>query len=365
MGKLSQGRWVIAVLVFSLAAGLALGQANPSLKDVLKKNVEASGGKAALGKVKTLSFKTGNALQTASASGELKTVTGKAPVVTEIVRVRGGKVERNSFNSLSEPADPQKTVNQTLAKVFAGVFTLAKFEGQLKLEGIKSFGPEKLYHLTLKAKTGTVTPNFYLKTDDFTLKRLVFQVAEPGGGRYEINYDFAPFEEVEGIKMPLAWFSSQTGTRGNLNEVTDVKVNPKLPPGFFSAMDLNMGSVKAAPGSLTGNVLDVNSFPGGLMVVTNWTKKDVEQAGLKSGDELTFSAAAPDKPVAINVVFYMTAGEMPPPGPPGAPGRETRILGPAQRGGETYVLQVSGPAASEAAGKIAVLAPISVKKISQ
>ena len=362
MYNTSRERWAAAVIIFFSAVGLVSAQADLSVKEILRKNLEASGGTAKLGQVKNLSFMTGGTRQVVSAAGELKVLTGKAPVVTEIIRVRGGKVDRNSFGSVSEVTGPQKTVYQTLAKVYAGVFSLTKFSGQLKSEGLKSFGPEKLYHLTTKAAEGAVSAHFYLRTDDFSLKRLVFQGTTAEGDTYEVNYDFAPFEEAEGLRMPRSWFASQVGTRGNLMEVTEVKTNQPLAAGFFTAMDLNMGAVKVGPGSLEGNVLDVSSFPNGLFVTTNWTKKDVEQAGFKSGEELTLRGGDQAQVSITSVVFYASAGELPPPGGPSA---DIRILAPAPRGGETYVLQLRGPSASGLAEHMTILAPISVEKITK
>ncbi len=358
----SRGRRAAAVIIFFSAVGLISAQADLSVKDILKKNLEASGGPEKLGQVTSVSFRTGGTLQIASAAGDLKILTGKGPVVTEIVCVKGGRVDRNSFGNASEVTGTPKTVYQTLAKIYAGAFSLAKFGDQLKLVGLRSFGPETLYHLTTKATDGPVMTQFYLKADDFSLKRLVFQGTTAEGDKYEVNYDFAPFEEVEGLRVPLSWFVSQVGTRGNLMEVTEFKTNQPLAAGFFSNMDLNMGAVKVGPGSLEGNVLDVNAFPNGLFVTTNWTKKDVEQAAFKSGDELTLEGGDQAKGFVTSVVFYATAGELP---RPGEPGKDMRILGPAPRGGETYVLQLMGPLGTGLEAHLEILAPISVKKTAK
>ncbi|MGZ5469299.1 MAG: hypothetical protein ACXW2H_09220 [Candidatus Aminicenantales bacterium] len=362
MFNTSRVRWVVAVITFISAVGLVSAQADLTLKDILKKNLEASGGQEKLGQVKNLSFRTGGTRQIVSAAGDLKILTGKDPVVTEIVCVKGGKVDRNSFGSTSEITGPQKAVYRTLAKIYAGAFSLTKFGDLLRVVGLKSFGPEKLYHLTAKASEGPVTTHFYLKADDFSLKRLVFQGTTAEGDKYEVNYDFAPFEEAEGLRVPLSWFVSQVGTRGNLMEVTELKANQPLAADFFSTMDLNMGAVKVGSGSLEGNVLNVDSFPNGLFVTTNWTKKDIEQAGFKSGDELTLEGGDPDKGFVTSVVFYASAGELP---RPGEPGKDIRVLGPAPRAGETYVLQIMGPLASGMEPQFAILAPISVTKTAK
>ncbi|MGZ5513899.1 MAG: hypothetical protein ACXW2O_02180, partial [Candidatus Aminicenantales bacterium] len=91
-------------------------------------------------------------------------------------------------------------------------------------------------------------------------------------------------------------------------------------------------------------------------------KKDIEQAGFKSGDELTLEGGDQDKGIVTSVVFYASAGELP---RPGEPGKDIRVLGPAPRGGATYVLQIMGPLASGMEPQFAILAPISVTKTAK
>jgi hypothetical protein len=337
------------------AVSLAPAQADLSLKDILGKNLEASGGKARLAEVKTLSFRTGGTQNFVSAAGELKVLSGKAPVVTEAVLVAGGKVVRNSFGVASEVTGPQAAVYETMARLYAGLFSLARFEGQLRLVGVESFGPEKLYHLTPKEPAGPVTVHFYLRTDDFLLKRLVFSGTTPEGDKYEVNYDFAPFEEVEGLRMPLSWFASQVGTRGNLTEMSEVKANPALDKGFFAKAETNCGRTEASPGLLKGNVLDWNASPFGLTIVTNWTRKDVEAAGLRTGDKLALFIGDDE----YRLAFYAQSNELPPRNELAKIGR---LLAPMARGGETFAIQVIGEEGEPLAAKLTPLAAITVKK---
>jgi len=346
-------RAAAGIIVFISTACLVSAQANLSLKDILKENLEAAGGKAKLGQVKNLSFKTGGTRVFVSAAGELKILTGKDPVVTEVVLVKGDKVRRCSLNMTSEVTEPQKTVQLTLAKLYAGLFSLAKFEGQLKLDGLKSFGPTKLYHLTPKIQGGKVAVHFYLNSEDFRLKRLVFQGSTPEGDKYEVNYDFAPFEESEGLTIPLSWFASQVGTRGNMAEVTELKTNQPLAKDFFTTFGINAGKTEAAPGEIKGNVLDVNSSPFGLAIATNWTRKDVEKAGFKTGDKVILLVDEDE----YELGFYAQSSEVP---PPNELAKGVRLLAPASRGDAFSVLIIGGDSGLQA--KLKVLAPISVKK---
>jgi hypothetical protein len=357
MVRTSGRRSAAGVILILASALLASAQASLSLKEIFRKNLEASGGKAKLGQVKELSFKTGGMRNFVSAAGDLKILSGKDPVITEAVLVRGEKVQRNSLNVTSDVTGPQKTVYQTLAKLYAGLFSLAKFEGQLNLEGLKSFGPAKLYHLTPKAKSGTVGVHFYLNADDFRLKRLVFRGTTPEGDKYEVNYDFAPFEETEGLTIPLAWFASQVGTRGNMTEVTELKTNQPLAKDFFASLEVNVGKTESGPGEMKGNVLDFNSSPYGLTIVTNWTKEDIEKAGLKTGDKLAFDLDG----TGAELIFYASPGELP---PQNDLSKGARMLAPMPRGGEGFAVQFIAVDSSAVNAKLKTLAPISVKKIS-
>lgn len=353
MKKTACCRLAVGVLIYMTLSFPAPAGADLSLKQILERNIQASGGLEKLRQIHNFSFKTGDTRCVVASSGELKLVTGKDPVITEVILVKGAKVRRNSFNEITEIADPQKAVYETLARLYAGLFSLWKFEGQLKLEGVKTYGPEKLYHLG--AVSGAVKVGFFLLMEDFYLKRLVFEGTTPEGDKYEVNWDFAPFEETEGLKIPLSWFSSQVGTRGNLAEVSEVKTNQPLPQDFFDKLEVNIGAAEASPGRLKGNVLDFNSFPYGLTINTNWTKKDFEKADLRSGDKLAFIVEG----VESELVFYASADEIP---PQNELAKGARLLMPMRRGGDTYVIQFFAVDTAQILSKLKPLAAIEIRK---
>ncbi|MDH7513035.1 MAG: hypothetical protein QHH14_08825 [Clostridiales bacterium] len=347
------GFWIIlpafVAILFSGVNG-----ADFSVGEILKKNIEASGGGQKLGQVQNFSFRTGSTRAVVLASGELKLTSGKEPVVTEVILVKGDQVQRNSYNTITEITDPQKTVYQTLARLYAGLFSLKNFEDKLKLEGIKTYGVEKLYHLTL-TKTGAVEVDFFLRTDDFTLKRLVFQGLTPEGEKYEVNYDFAPFEETKGVRIPLSWFSSQVGARGSLAEAAEVAINQPLTEDFFSRLEVNIGTAEVAAGVLQGNVIDSRSSPFGLTIITNWTLTDVGKAGLKTGDRLTFLVNG----IESELIFYASAQEMP---DQNELAKGARLMTIPPRGGETYVIQFVGVDTKDIAARLKPLAAIELRK---
>jgi hypothetical protein len=349
---ISTGSATAVLLLVALSSPSSAGE-DLSLKAVVQKNIEASGGRDKLSQVQNFSFRTGDTKFVVAASEDLKLSSGKDPVVTEVIQVKDGRVQRNSYNTVTDVSDPEKGVFLTLARLYAGLFSLVKFEEGLKLEGLKSFGPEKLYHLT--AKSGVLKVDFFLRPDDFHLKRLVFRGSTSDGNTYEVNTDFGPFEAVEGFNIPLSWFSSQVGTRGSLAEVTEVKLNQPLPGGFFSELKVNVGVTEAGPGQLKGNVLDFNSSPYGLMVTTNWRNNDIEKAGLRTGDKLSFLAEG----VESEVIFYATPGEIP---DRSELAKGARLMMPMPRGGDTYVIQFIAVDTAPVASKLKPLTRIEIRK---
>jgi len=345
---------LVASMAFLFILGLIVQAQIPlPLQDILEKNLLASGGRDKIARVQNLAFKIGPARYASASTGQLKILTGKDPVITDVILVTRDKVQRNSFKNITELTGIQKAFYQTMAKLYAGLFSLQQFAGQLQFQGLKSFGPEKFYQLSTKVDPLKV--DFFLRAEDFLLKRIVFQGVTPDGEKYEVSYDFAPFEQVEGCLIPLSWFSSQVGTRGNLSELTEVKVNQPLESGFFAKLEVNTGTVTAAPGSLKGNMLDFNTPPNMLSIVTNWTKKDMEQAGLKSNDLLILTIEG----VKSELVFYAAANELP---SQNVLSQGACILAPAQRGGETFVIQFIATDITQLAPKLKVLAPIEIKK---
>ncbi|NOR22198.1 MAG: hypothetical protein GQ476_05890, partial [Candidatus Aminicenantes bacterium] len=220
-------RVLFAGLVVFLGSFLLLyAQANLSVKDIVEKNIQAAGGPEALSEVKHYSFKHDLKTYYMATSGLMKLTDGKEPVITEVILVEEDKVKRNCFNKVTELAGFMKSTYQCLTKLRCGLFTLINFKDQLEFKGLKSFGPKKHYMLT--TDIGELKVEFYLDSDEFTLRRLVFRGFDQSRGKYEVNHDFGPYQEINGIKIPSSWFSSQVGTRGSNYGISDVKINPPL-----------------------------------------------------------------------------------------------------------------------------------------
>jgi len=337
-------------LVIFLSSFLLLySQAGLSVKDIVERNIQAAGGKEALSKVKSYSFKHGLRTYYMATSGLMKLTDGKEPIITEVMLVDGDKVKRNCFNNITEMAGLVKSIYQCLAKLRGGLFTLANFKDQLEFKGQKNFGPKIHYLLTTDIERLKV--EFYLDADEYTLKRIVFKGFDQSRGKYEVNHDFGPYQEIDGIKIPSSWFSSQVGSRGRSYGISDVKINPRLDKDFFSAIEVNVGDVKIAEGALNGNVIDFSFRRNMLQISTNWTDRCIKGAGFKSKDKLILHLGDNE----IEIDFY----ESFPPRETIGPG--SKFLVP-DRGSENYIIYLISPEFKQLLEEIEPLLPIQVKK---
>lgn len=328
---------------------LLYSQADLSIKDIVKKNIQAAGGQEALSKVKNYSFKHGLRTYYMATSGLMKLTEGREPVITEVILVEEDKVKRNCFNNISEMAGFVKSTYQCLAKLRGGLFTLANFKDKLEFKGQKNFGPRKHYMLT--TDIGRLKVEFYLDADEFTLKRLVFKGFDQSRGKYEVNHDFGPYQEIDGIKIPSSWFSSQVGSRGSNYGISDVKINPPLDKDFFSTIEVNVGEVKIVEGALSGNIIESSFRRNMLQVSTNWTDECIKGAGFKSKDKLILQMG--DREIEID--FY----ESFPPRETIGPG--SKFMVPNRRS-ENYIIYLISPEYKQLLEDIVPLLPIQVKK---
>jgi len=324
-------------------------QADLSVKDIVEKNIQAAGGKEALSAVKNYSFKHGLRTYYMATSGLMKLTDGKEPVITEVILVEKDKVKRNCFNKISEMAGFVKSTYQCLAQLRSGLFTLINFKDQLEFKGQKNFGPKKHYMLT--TDIGRLKVEFYIDYDEFILKRLVFKGFDQSRGRYEVNHDFGPYQEIDGIKIPSSWFGSSVGARGSNYGISNVKINPTLDKDFFSTIEVNVGEVKIAEGALSGNIIEFSFRRNMLQMSTNWTDECIKGAGFKSKDKLILQMG--DKEIEID--FY----ESFPPRETIGPG--SKFLVPNRRS-ENYIIYLISPESKQLLEEIEPLLPIQVKK---
>lgn len=316
---------------------------------IIEENIKAAGGMENLSQVKNYSFKYGSTTYYMSDDGLMKLTLGEAPIITEVIIADQDGVKRNCFNKITEITGHQKSTYQTMAKLRSGIFTLSHFKGQLELKGLKKFGPKE--HYLLGTNIGELDIEFYLDPGDYTIKRLVFKGFDESEGTFEVNHDFGPYQEINGLKIPSSWFDSQVGGRGRLFEITDVKLNQGLDEDFFSKLEVNVGKVEIGEGDLSGSVIQSTFRRNMLTISTNWTDDCFQKAGFKAKDRLILEISGRE----IVIDFYDSQP------PSGELGQGANFMLPNPRG-ENYLIYLRSLEDKDLVEKMEPLLPIRVKK---
>lgn len=336
--------------LFLLCSGLLFfSQPDLSVEELVEKNIQAAGGKEKTAQVENFSFKAGSKTYYMSSEGRMKIAEGKEPVVTEVILADSEKVKRNCFNNISEFKGLLKLTYLSLAKLRCGLFTLEKFKDELEFQGLKTFGPRKHYLLT--AKINDLEVEFFLDPEEYTIKRIVFKGFVEDQGKYEINHDFGPLQEVNGIKIPSSWFGSQVGARGTLYEISDVKFNQTLDKDFFSKFEVNVGEVKISDGALSGNIVEFMFRRNMLLIGTNWTDENIKKAGFKTKDKLILQISD----MEFEIDFY----DSEPPRNAISPGAKFMV---PNRRSENYLIYFMSQEYKQLTEKLESLLPIQVKR---
>ncbi len=180
---------------------------------------------------------------------------------------------------------------------------------------------------------------------------MVFKGFDENQNLYEINYDFGPYEEFEGVKIPSSWFRSQVGTRGSTVEIADVKVNSSLTQNFFSDLSINAGEVEIGKGSLKGNIIQSSFRRNRLTIYTNWTDKCIQGAGFKANDKLLLGLGETEVEIELLKNF--------PPRSSIGPGAKFMVPNPRS---ENYVIYLISPEFKDLAEQLEPLLLIRLKK---
>jgi len=285
-----RGLRIICFLLLSSA--LSVLSFPSSIEEILNKNVQAVGGIKRLSSISNFSLKVGDFTFFVRKDGKMKVVKGKMQVCLEVLIVDDNNVRRNSIKGLNSVEGVERLTSIFQAKLISGIFTLSNFGKVLKYNGIKNFGIKKFYELETKIDGANV--NLYIDQEDFLIKRGVISYLSPEKEKQEINYDFGPYFDYEGIKIPSSWFVSRVGARGILYEVEEIKLNEKIKENFFSETSLNIGDVMVSKGELKGNIIDFYERQGRTFIVTNWTAECFEKAGIGTGDTVNFRVLGKD-----------------------------------------------------------------------
>lgn len=338
-------------LVFVLSLALPTwAQQQDAVREIIEKNIQAAGGADKISQIKNFSFKDNGTTYYLSAKGQMKMTSGKDPVITEVILVDQTSAKRNCFNKLSDFGPLLEQTFRIRAKLYSGLFTLSNFKDDLEFQGPRRFGPKEHYLLTTQTKDLEI--EFYVDTEDSLLKRLVFRGHNPDFGKYEINHDIGPYQDIQGLTIPSSWFGSQIGTRGNTHQVSDVRWNLELGENFFSKYDVNVGKTDFSGGVLNGNIVDFSTMRGGgLMISTNWTDDCIQRAGFESENKLILFIGKRQ----LEVDFYTSQ-------PPRSAYREGAVLMLPSREDENFVVYILASGYQDLAESLEPLLAIQIKK---
>lgn len=348
---MAKHRWLLSVVAVLLLFGVSRmdAQSDLSVKEIIARNTEAAGGIKNLSKIKNYSFKSGTTTYYMEKNGLMKQTEGQENITTEVILVEKDRVRRNCFNTRTEISGIQKSFYQCLAQLKSGIFTLQSFEKKLESRGLKKFGPQNLYWLT--TQVGDLTVDFYLDSKNFTLKRFVVMGFDEDRNKHEINHDFGPYQEFEGVRIPTSWFRSQVGTRGMTVEISDVKFNQSLSKDFFSDLSINAGQVEIGEGSLKGNIIQSSFRRNILTIDTNWTDECFQRAGFKTNDTLILQLVDTEIEVKLLESFP----------PRNALGPGAKFIVPNRRS-ENFIIYLISPESKELVEQLEPLLPIRLKK---
>jgi hypothetical protein len=282
------------------------GQTVPPLGEIIKKNLEAVVGERTLQEVKNFSFIAGTNWYCVLPDGRMKVLMGmKDPVVIAATLISQDTVKENVFHNIRSIEGTEKSRLQCFARLASGLFTLAPFKDSLSYQGMKKFGPERHHLIYTQAFDLDIT--FSVDTETYLIKRMTLKKYSAEEGHFEFSYEFGSPVTNVGFNIPsfifLSPVGSQTSTNPEPQQISDVRFNSALDDHYFSEIGINMGEVSVAPGSLKGNVLDFIFFSPRpyFIVVTNWQRRDVGRADLRTGDRLILDLGGVESELILRI----------------------------------------------------------------
>ena len=365
-GQMNRRAWVIILLIsmfVMVSQWRADGQTVTTTKEIIKKNIEAIGGREKFREIKNFSFKAGYNNYFVSSDGKMKVLMGHEPVVIAAVLVTEDQVEENYFNQIQTIEGIEKSRLQCLARFLSGLFSLARFEEFLSYQGERSFGPEKNH--IFSGKICGIDVTFSLDADSFLVRGMVLEGYTAEEGHYGISYEFGDYKEISGLKIPSSIFYAPIGAQSSStpfpSEVSQVRANLELDDRFFSTIEVNIGEIAVAPGLLMGNIFEIMSMAPrpGIIIVTNWRTQDVKEAGLKTEEKLILTL----DDLEVELTFYQTDNERRDENNYGIPDARFMTMDPL-RGNLYYIyLNLTDKEESEnIKAKLMPLVPIQIRK---
>jgi zinc protease len=237
-----RARVLLLVLASWTASGLGVGAAEaPSVARILDRYIEATGGRAALEKLKSRVMKGTVEVTALGASGQFE-VRAKAP------NRQVSKIEFGGFGVLREGFDGTNAwtavpglgvrlktggeLDRTRrTMVFPRELKLAEAYEKLEVKGAAKVGTAEVWIVEASPKEGQPDRLYFDQKTGFLLREE--SAVESAVGEMKFQIDFDDYREVDGVKVPFSIRVPQPAEMGFHIKIAEVKHNGDLPDSEF------------------------------------------------------------------------------------------------------------------------------------
>lgn len=233
----------LAALMLAAAPAFAAEPAappqQPTAKDVIQKYVDATGGKAALEKIKSLEVHGKMEIANAGITLDLQMfqtkdgyfMTVAVPGVGEVSRGCKGdlawSVDNGEARKLEGPEKAQLLENARMHEQLSWL----NYDGKVEVAGEENVAGKPAWHLTFTPKSGNPIERYFAKDSGLLVKMSTKMVLPAGSLTTTSTYE--NYKDVDGIKMPEKHVQTVEGQGEFIITYTEIKTNVDIPASKF------------------------------------------------------------------------------------------------------------------------------------
>ena len=236
-------RFSLIVLALALAApGFLRAQAQPTVDDIVAKNLKAKGGAEKLKSMQSMQM---SGTATVQGMEVAMTIYSKRPnMMRQDLKVQDKAIVQAfdgttvwMVNPLMGSDTPQELTGPQADSMkdqadFDGTLTDYKAKGHtIELVGTEDVDGRKAYHLSVTKKNGQIQ-HYYLDADSGIELRVTTTI-DQGGQPMTIASDLSNYQEVNGIMLPFSMKQSMNGTPLAQMTIEKAEFNVPLDDSLF------------------------------------------------------------------------------------------------------------------------------------
>jgi hypothetical protein len=228
---------LVALVV--LSAGLH-AQDLPKAEAVLDRYVEATGGKAAYDKVKSMSMTGTFEVPAQGIKGKMQRFSAGNDLYVGIDIPGAGKIETGVSNGVAWETNPftgprikegEEAEDAIREAMLDSAVQWRKLYPKVENAGIEKVNGEDAYKIVATPDKGKPETTYYSKATGLALKTK--KVATTQMGDIEVESSVSDYKEFGGIKVPTKVQQSAAGQEFTVT-IEDVAVNPEIPASRFA-----------------------------------------------------------------------------------------------------------------------------------